>query len=85
MRKALYLAAAAGLSVITLAADVRPSEALTVYQWCAHYGGRNSAHNCGFTTWAQCMAAISGNGGHCAENPWWGSPQAERRTRRLVQ
>ncbi len=35
--------------------------------WCAHYGGRG-ATNCGFYSFAQCMAAISGNGGFCSRN-----------------
>jgi hypothetical protein len=33
--------------------------------WCAHY--RNGATNCGFNTFAQCQAAISGVGGYCSQ------------------
>ena len=29
--------------------------------WCAHY--RNGGTNCGFHSYEQCQAAISGNGG----------------------
>jgi hypothetical protein len=40
------------------------------YQWCAHYGGgeMGSAIACGFTSWGQCMASVSGVGGVCYEN-----------------
>jgi hypothetical protein len=36
--------------------------------WCAHYGVPHS--NCGFYSFQQCMAAISGNGGFCQLNPF---------------
>ena len=37
--------------------------------WCAEAGGRNSYSNCGYHTFAQCLAAISGVGGLCSPNP----------------
>jgi hypothetical protein len=33
--------------------------------WCAHY--RNGATNCGFYSFAQCQAAVSGIGGYCSQ------------------
>ena len=33
--------------------------------WCAHY--RNGATNCGFHSFAQCQAAVSGIGGYCSQ------------------
>jgi len=36
--------------------------------WCAHYGVPHT--NCGFYSFQQCMAAISGNGGFCQPNPF---------------
>jgi Protein of unknown function (DUF3551) len=36
-------------------------------QWCAHSGHSNI--NCGFATFAQCQADISGLGGMCSPNP----------------
>jgi len=33
--------------------------------WCANYGFRT---NCGFHTFAQCMATVSGNAGFCSRN-----------------
>ncbi|MFZ2068331.1 MAG: DUF3551 domain-containing protein [Xanthobacteraceae bacterium] len=39
------------------------------YPWCAQYGGRmGGGENCGFSTYQQCMAALSGNGGFCNRN-----------------
>lgn len=39
------------------------------YPWCAHYSGRGGgATNCGFTTFDQCMATVSGIGGLCLRN-----------------
>ena len=37
------------------------------YPWCARYDGYT--YNCGFVTWQQCQATISGIGGICYENP----------------
>ena len=36
--------------------------------WCAHYGFDLDGTNCGFATFSQCMASISGNGGFCEQN-----------------
>jgi hypothetical protein len=38
------------------------------YPWCAQYGEQSGARNCGFSTYEQCRAAISGNGGYCEQN-----------------
>jgi hypothetical protein len=46
----------------------------TYYAWCARYDAYT--YNCGFTTWQQCQANISGMGGWCYENPMPG-PVAE--------
>ena len=34
--------------------------------WCAYYDA--STRNCGFHTFEQCRAAISGVGGYCSHN-----------------
>jgi Protein of unknown function (DUF3551) len=51
--------------------------------WCAHYGFRT---NCGFYSFEQCMATVSGNAGFCSrnqfENPNWTGGEARRRNRR---
>ena len=36
--------------------------------WCATY--RNGGNNCGFYTYEQCMAAVSGVGGFCNRSPY---------------
>src|ERR1700692_3814541 len=36
------------------------------YPWCAYY--RIGGTNCGFSTFDQCAAAVSGVGGSCMEN-----------------
>ena len=46
-----------------------PASAEVFYPWCAIYrGSGGGGTNCGFVTWSQCMAAISGVGGTCYEN-----------------
>jgi hypothetical protein len=37
------------------------------YPWCPHYSYRDGV-TCGFTTFDQCMATISGIGGFCEAN-----------------
>ena len=36
--------------------------------WCAHYGGTGGT-NCGFHSYEQCQAAVSGTGGFCDQAP----------------
>lgn len=49
-----------------LAAHATPARA-TEYPWCARYDAWSN--NCGFTTFRQCLATISGAGGICERNP----------------
>jgi hypothetical protein len=65
---------AAVLAFGTLTLSGSPSDAQT-YPWCAHYMGRGGSSNCGFSTFAQCQAAISGIGGHCMRNPFYDYPR----------
>jgi len=53
----------------------KPAEAQN-YPWCAHYGGGSSggAMNCGFTTFQQCLATVSGIGGFCEVNTQYQPP-----------
>jgi hypothetical protein len=48
-------------------------------RFCAYYRGGGT--NCGFHTFEQCLAAISGVGGSCSENPSYGY-RHERPSRR---
>jgi len=45
-------------------------------QWCAYYDfAFGGATNCGFSTFQQCLATVSGVGGSCGPNPQYqGSP-----------
>lgn len=38
--------------------------------WCARYP-MGDGTNCGFATFEQCEADISGVGGYCSQNPAW--------------
>jgi hypothetical protein len=49
-------------------------------QWCANYG-TGPGMNCGFHSFQQCQAAISGNGGLCQQN-YGTRTQSRARTRR---
>jgi len=49
--------------------------------WCARYPG--GASNCGFYSFEQCQATVSGIGGFCDRNPFTGyAGTAQRRYRR---
>ena len=61
----------ATLSISTIGARAEGS-------WCATYGGRGGT-NCGFYSYQQCMAAISGNGGLCSQNLFYESARDSRR------
>jgi hypothetical protein len=65
-----------GLMGIAIAATTlgTPAQAQN-YPWCAVYGGRSGGgSNCGFTTYAQCMATVSGIGGFCEQNTQYVPP-----------
>jgi hypothetical protein len=45
------------------------------YPWCATYGGRDGGgENCGFVTFQQCLATLSGMGGFCNRNTQYVPP-----------
>jgi hypothetical protein len=51
------------------------------YPWCAQYSGRalGGATNCGFVSFAQCMATVSGIGGFCVRNTMYQPPYRPRK------
>ncbi len=54
--------------LLATAAICGPAEAQN-YPWCAQYtGNMGGSMNCGFSTYAQCMADVSGLGGFCITN-----------------
>jgi hypothetical protein len=50
------------------------------YPWCAYYGGGDmgGGTNCGFISFDQCMATVSGIGGYCARNTQYVPPPGPR-------
>ena len=54
------------------------------YPWCAQYSFRGGGRNCGFVSFAQCMATVSGVGGYCEQNAMYrpGPPPVRRKVRR---
>lgn len=67
MRTILIAAAVAGAASLMSTGDAKAQ----YYPWCAFYS-RGGGSNCGFTTFAQCMATVSGIGGWCQRNPFIG-------------
>jgi len=71
-----------GLS-IAISAISAPAHAQN-YPWCAFYSGRGfgGATNCGFTSFQQCMATVSGIGGSCQVNTMYVPPPGPHRRSR---
>jgi Protein of unknown function (DUF3551) len=63
MRTIAIAATAAALLLSAGASQARE------YAWCAIYHDKYGATNCGFDTWEQCRATVSGIGGICSQNP----------------
>jgi len=83
MKLLLWAALVTGIATMSTAAQTQN------YPWCADYGGKmGGSSNCGFSTYEQCMAALSGNGGFCNRNtqyvPGRGAPSSGYRTRRRL-
>jgi hypothetical protein len=51
--------------------------------WCARYSSPGGGSNCGFYSFAQCQATVSGIGGFCSQNSFAATaPDSRRRIRR---
>jgi hypothetical protein len=69
MRPVLFVA------VLFLAATAMTSQGRAQnYPWCAYYGDPGGGTNCGFTTFEQCLATLSGMGGFCNRNTQYVPP-----------
>jgi hypothetical protein len=65
-----------GVLSIVLLAGAAEAEARE-YPWCARYDW--TTRNCGFVSFQQCLATISGIGGRCEPNPRYaGEPRRKR-------
>lgn len=64
------------LGILAGAAAISTRAEAQNYPWCAEYsGGRGGGGtNCGFTTFEQCMATVSGIGGFCNRNTQYHPP-----------
>ena len=65
------------VALLGMLASGHQSRAEITYPWCAQYGNGmdGGGRNCGFWTYEQCMAALSGNGGYCESNAMYHGPQ----------
>lgn len=63
----LVLGSLLGSSIALVALSLDAPAIAKEPAWCAAY--RNGSNNCGFYTYEQCMATISGIGGFCNRNP----------------
>ena len=53
------------------------------YPWCAQYGRfGGGGRNCGFVSFQQCMATVSGIGGFCERNSFYQGPSPSNRAHR---
>jgi len=56
--------------IVGAAVTIGGSASAQNYPWCANYSGffGDGGTNCGFTTYEQCLATVSGGGGACERN-----------------
>jgi hypothetical protein len=85
MKLALSLLGLAAAMIAT-SGIVTPAQAQN-YPWCAVYSGgaMGGARNCGFTSFRQCMATVSGIGGFCEQNTQYQGPPGPHRPYRPYQ
>ena len=56
------------------------------YPWCAQYSGLGGGgRNCGFVSYAQCMATVSGIGGYCERNLFYTGPERPVRRHKAIR
>jgi hypothetical protein len=70
------VAISAVVAMLLLAAPPSAQAQMREYPWCARYDW--TTRNCGFVSFQQCLATISGIGGRCEENPRY-VPQQRRK------
>jgi hypothetical protein len=74
-----------GLMASIALASTEATAASDPYPWCAHYGANGPGTNCGFVTYAQCQATVSGNGGFCSRNLFYSGPSEGTTTQRTTK
>jgi hypothetical protein len=81
--RSIVLALAAVAAVSTFQAKPAAAQSSASYPWCSHNPSIDVT-SCGFNTFAQCQASVSGVGGYCIRNPqaaYGYEPQRSRRDR----
>jgi hypothetical protein len=71
------------LGVVLASATASTAVQAQNYPWCAIYGTGFEGTNCGFLSFRQCLADVSGIGGFCEPNNLYQPPPGPHRTRRL--
>ena len=77
MRKIAISAGLAIVLAVPLALWASAAGAAPEYPWCARYDW--TTVNCGFVSYQQCLATISGIGGRCEQNPRYVAPPGRKR------
>jgi hypothetical protein len=75
-------------SALLVGALTLPASAAPTYAWCQRTVVTNGTPDCGFTSYNQCQASISGVGGDCIRNPllaYGAMPQGHRHPRRFLR
>jgi hypothetical protein len=72
----MHRIAVSALLAMPLALWAPAASAAREYPWCARYDWTTS--NCGFVSFQQCLATISGIGGRCEPNPRYVPPPQRR-------
>lgn len=67
------------LAVCVVTAGLSAPARAQNYPWCAAYDTGDQALNCGFVSYAQCMATVSGIGGFCMPNNTYQPVPSRRR------
>jgi hypothetical protein len=62
------------LAIFFLTAGIVTQAEAQNYPWCAYGGRGGGGTNCGFTTFEQCLATVSGIGGFCDRNTQYQPP-----------
>jgi Protein of unknown function (DUF3551) len=62
------------VTIACISATATPARAEIEYPWCAVYNMKGGGTNCGFSTFDQCRATISGIGGSCEPNQFYKGP-----------
>jgi hypothetical protein len=67
------------LAIFVVTAGIVTRAEAQNYPWCAQYSDGSGSKNCGFTTFQQCLADVSGVGGFCTQNSTYQPTRTSRR------